>query len=742
MSIRTDVAVNWELSPRLIEIEAGSTELSAQDSADTLRSLEHIPNPGFDVFSHDYIVEAAGKDDLGGGTQVGITLTYQDGQVAFARTASRSSGTATTGSSTQLIDNLADFVTDGVQRGDWVINFTDQSVTEVLSVVDLNTLNVRTLSDGTDNDFDIGDAYKVWAVEECQLSGGNQLAIDSADASISPLFTTFGRFAARTASSSATLQSQEELQAASFIGRNGLGVVIAPTDPNATSGTVFPTGTRQQPSDNVPDANTVGENRGFNQFFLKENLSISSGSYTDGYTWFGDNPTKILLTVSGTTDLTGGKFHELQYSGLAFTDQILWECIALNVSGMTGFIYKSACYGPIAVGAGVLNVVDCWDNNVSGTPVTFDMTDNASKLSVDNFKSGVIKITNLDTAGQYADININNCEVIIDATCTLDDAITIAGAGKVTNNSTAQIDTSNLFEPFGLDVIYIDTIDGTAGTQHPLGRKLDPVDNLTDATTILTANNAEEIRIRGQVTALQDYSYVDFIGKQEIVDFTAGLSGDSFNLNGRIYTGVTFQNLVLTGDMAGSTNCKFKNCYLLNVTGITGTGEYCGIGGDCSIEGGGYFSSTYTVYEGEPTMSLSSIDNTTFSMDSVSGYIFIQDMAGVNTLFECNLRGGEIDFDVPVVDGGGGTNTGGRIYTEGYGYSYQTEAELAAIFDEIWGWNLIDSQTSNRVRDMSQFKGEDADNPVSMSGDPATGPVVVSVDGKTKTITPTSITRT
>ena len=145
--------------------------------------------------------------------------------------------------------------------------------------------------------------------------------------------------------------------------------------------------------------------------------------------------------------------------------------------------------------------------------------------------------------------------------------------------------------------------------------------------------------------------------------------------------------------MTGSTDCKFKNCYLNGVTGISGTAEYCGIGGDCSIEAGHYFSSTYTVFEGEPTMSLSSADNTTFSIDSVSGYVFIKDMAGANTLFECNLRGGEIDFDDLVVNGGGGTITGGRVYTEGYGYSYLYDTEVAALVDEIWGWNLMSLRT-------------------------------------------------
>jgi len=693
MSIRTDVTINWELSPRIIKVAAPSVELTVQDMVDTLRSLEHQPQAGFDVFSHEYIVDAAGKEELGGGVQVGITATLRDARLAYeARTTPAETGTATSTGTNILVDTTALFVTNLVEPGALLINFDDRSVATVISITNETTLVHEDLTGGVANDWTIGDNYTVTNETQCNLSGGNVVAVDDVGADLDPIFPTVGTQVVRTASSSATLQNQEQLESATFIGKEGLGFSIDPI--NGTDSTTFPYGNSEHPCKTETNLIALEAERPFRNFYLKNSITITTDHSGDPNVWFGDNPISVQLNADPGADLTGNKFQDLNYTGTGFLNVIYWESIILPITGgTTGFIYNCACIGPVAVGSGVLNVVDSWDGNAPGTPVTFDMSVTTSKLSTDNFKSGVIKITNLTTAGQYADININNCEVIIDSTCTLDDAITIAGAGKVTNNSTAQIDTSNLFEPFGLDVIYIDTIDGVAGTQHPIGRKLDPVDNLTDATTIATANNAEEFRIRGQVTALQGYSNVDFSGKQEIVDFTAGLSGDSFNLGSQVFTGVTFQNLALTGDMTGSTNCKFKNCYFLNVTGITGTAEYCGFGGDCSIEGGGYVSATYTVFEGEASISCGATDATTFSFDSVSGYIFIYDMVGANTLVEFNLRGGEVDFDVPIIDGGTGTNTGGRIYSEGYGYSYQTEAELAAIVDEIWGWNLISLRT-------------------------------------------------
>ena len=79
---------------------------------------------------------------------------------------------------TVLIDNLATFITDGVQRGAVVINFSDQSITEVLEVLAETQLRSRVLRAGTTNQFTSGDAYKIWNIEQCEVQGGNLVAID------------------------------------------------------------------------------------------------------------------------------------------------------------------------------------------------------------------------------------------------------------------------------------------------------------------------------------------------------------------------------------------------------------------------------------------------------------------------------------------------------------------------------------------------------------------------------------
>jgi hypothetical protein len=79
MTIRSDITIDWATSPREIRVDAASTELTAQDLYDTCQAraadLIRLEEP--------VLASAAGKEALGGGVSVGITVTLQDAQVRF-----------------------------------------------------------------------------------------------------------------------------------------------------------------------------------------------------------------------------------------------------------------------------------------------------------------------------------------------------------------------------------------------------------------------------------------------------------------------------------------------------------------------------------------------------------------------------------------------------------------------------------------------------------------------------------
>ena len=79
MTARTDLTVDWYASPRIITVLSPSTEITIQDLVDTCRVLEEE----YVAMDDDHLVDAGGKENLGGGVKVGITATLRNALVAF-----------------------------------------------------------------------------------------------------------------------------------------------------------------------------------------------------------------------------------------------------------------------------------------------------------------------------------------------------------------------------------------------------------------------------------------------------------------------------------------------------------------------------------------------------------------------------------------------------------------------------------------------------------------------------------
>lgn len=73
------LSIDLSTSPRIITVLAPVTTVSAQDLLNEIRDFEDELLP----LDEDYLVDAAGKEDLGGGAAVGITLTLRNARVAF-----------------------------------------------------------------------------------------------------------------------------------------------------------------------------------------------------------------------------------------------------------------------------------------------------------------------------------------------------------------------------------------------------------------------------------------------------------------------------------------------------------------------------------------------------------------------------------------------------------------------------------------------------------------------------------
>lgn len=82
MSVRTDVTVDWNVNPRIIEVASPSTTISCQDLVDTLRSQEWwLVNLRYPKLLAEL---TSGKVGLGtGGKLTGITCVLEDALLQF-----------------------------------------------------------------------------------------------------------------------------------------------------------------------------------------------------------------------------------------------------------------------------------------------------------------------------------------------------------------------------------------------------------------------------------------------------------------------------------------------------------------------------------------------------------------------------------------------------------------------------------------------------------------------------------
>ena len=192
------------LSPRLIQVDSPTTNISIQEIVDLVRAWEDTARG----LNFPHLIDATGKDNLGGGVSVGITATLQNAIISFeVQGGVDSSGTVTTLDATGVVltDASGTFITDGIVAGDTVLNVTDGSITSVLTVDSETQLTTFGLESGTDNQFASSDAYKVWNKVACEVLGGNLVAVNEFDEIISPFLPTAQTYVTRSSSSSATL---------------------------------------------------------------------------------------------------------------------------------------------------------------------------------------------------------------------------------------------------------------------------------------------------------------------------------------------------------------------------------------------------------------------------------------------------------------------------------------------------------------------------------------------------------
>jgi hypothetical protein len=175
MAERSDISVDWGIitdrsSPRIIEVASPSTLLLIQDLIDSVRSNTLASGePDLDNLDDDPIFtqefDPAGKVPTEPGIASGITVLCRATEgtlVSYLRDVGSHTGA---NSNTVLIDSAAFFVSFGIDEKDVepfvVINETDGSQANVVTVDSENQITTDGLTGGSDNTFEAGDIITV-----------------------------------------------------------------------------------------------------------------------------------------------------------------------------------------------------------------------------------------------------------------------------------------------------------------------------------------------------------------------------------------------------------------------------------------------------------------------------------------------------------------------------------------------------------------------------------------------------
>lgn len=399
MSVLNYIWVEWSLSPRIIVVEAPYTEVTLQDLVDTLRYLE----ADLSAMDDEHLVDASGKEDLGGGVYVGITAELNNARLMFeARSTPISTGNTCSVDQKGTVINAAGatFLADGVSIGDTVFNETTGAMGTITALDSETRLSHFQLSGGSRNDWQIGDNVIVYENAQCSVSGGNLTSVDEDGLSLEPIFQSPNVQVVRTSSASATFSEAESLQYSSF--QNAVWLDIT----SLNSGTAYPNGNREFPVNNLSDAKQIATERGFDTIQILKSMTIDGDVNLNSFQLVGRSHVNTEITLASTAvvndiTLVNAKVHGVLDGGTHIVD-----CVVASIAYVNGHIHNSGLIGKITLSGNEDAVIaNCFTID-QDTPPVIDMGGSGQSLAVPNY-SGLITIKNLNSASEEIGVGLN-----------------------------------------------------------------------------------------------------------------------------------------------------------------------------------------------------------------------------------------------------------------------------------------------------------------------------------------------
>ena len=377
---------------------------------------------------------------------------------------------------------------------------------------------------------------------------------------------------------SAGLISSPAIEYASFDG----GVTIDVD--NGVSGTVYPKGTKETPVNNLDDAVLIAEYRGFDTLFLSKSMSLGAGIDISDFTIIGKSATNTHITIDPSAVCSKINIEKCNVSGTLDGGTTIHECSVGDLTYVNGHIHNSGLYGTVFLDGNEGAVfVNCYTPDQDSPPI-IDMGSSGQDLSMPNY-SGIVTIRNLSSASEEIGIGLDAGMVILEDTITAG-TVLISGIGLLQDYSTGITDVNSdglisieTITKTTWNKVYVDTNNGSSGTEFPLGTLVNPTNNIADGILIANTNKIKIIYFNGSETISggEDLSGLTIIAERSL--------NNEIIITNAITQETYFENLTVSGVMNGSVRYTTsvlgaisnfdggaKNCLLTNTIGITGTG--------------------------------------------------------------------------------------------------------------------------------------------------------------------------
>lgn len=213
---------------------------------------------------------------------------------------------------------------------------------------------------------------------------------------------------------------------------------------NGFSGTAFPRGTRAMPVNNLADAKSIADLRGFKKYFIHTGgTPLTINIDHENWEFEGTDPEDDILTVASGTSVDQSVFEQINLRGditgrIAMRSSIVGVLGSGTTTGVEGTFDVVSFRGSVirVAPGGTISASRAFSDEISG--ITFDFNTVAGcKVLLGEF-TGIVSFINANQpSGAAAVVAVNANGALVTTASTVTDAVLLfAGVGKLTRSDT------------------------------------------------------------------------------------------------------------------------------------------------------------------------------------------------------------------------------------------------------------------------------------------------------------------